>query len=46
MQVIELITRTIFSFRPDRPEEDWIEAYELLVKAQESRHLVQYIKFH
>lgn len=36
MQVIELITRTIFSFRPDRPEEDWIEAYELLVKAQES----------
>ena len=35
-QVIELIRRTILSFRPDMPEDDWAEAYELLVKAQES----------
>lgn len=35
-QAIELIRRTILSFRPDMPEDDWTEAYELLVKTQES----------
>ncbi len=34
-QVIELITTTILSFRPDRPEDDLMEAHELLLKAQE-----------
>lgn len=35
-QVIELVRRIILSFRPDMPEDYWKEAYELLVKAQES----------
>ena len=35
-QALELIKRTIMSFLPDSPEDDWMEAYELLDKAQES----------